>query len=155
MTAHLGSDAPELPEHLYRWLESGLLRVSREFDAALAQSPDQASTRAIATIGHRRLRILQLIPPAGIRQQALAARALVTKQAIADLIDNLAADGMVTRTPDPDDGRAWLVLRTPAGQRVSDAADAAMAEIERTLAHQVGEGPYSVFLSVLRELGAG
>ncbi len=138
-------DEAELPEHLYRWLESVLLRVSREFDAVV----DDEVTR----IGHRRLRIVQLIPPGGIRQQALAERALVTKQAIAELIDNLEADGLVLRTPDPADGRAWLVLRTEAGDRISDAADRAVAEVERRLAHDVGAARYAEFLTVLQTIG--
>ena len=135
----------ELPEHLYRWLESVLLRVSREFDAVI----DDDVTR----IGHRRLRILQLVPPGGIRQQALAERALVTKQATATLVDHLETDGLVLRTPDPGDGRAWLVLRTEAGDRISDAADRAMDVVEQTLAHDVGAVRYAEFLTVLKTIG--
>ncbi len=138
-------DGTDLPSHLYRWLESGLLRVSREFDAA--------SDPVVTGVGHRRLRILQLIPADGIRQTALAERALVTKQAITDLVDNLQADGLVTRASDPADGRAWVVVRTEAGDKVNEAADRAMAQVERTLADEVGEGRYATFLEVLRQFG--
>ncbi|WP_372727742.1 MarR family winged helix-turn-helix transcriptional regulator [Nocardioides sp.] len=138
-------DETALPQHLYRWLESVLLRVSREFDAVIDHE--------VARLGHRRLRIVQLIPPGGIRQQALAERALVTKQAIATLVDHLETDGLVLRTPDPEDGRAWLVRRTEAGDRISDAADRAMVEVEQRLARDVGATRYAEFRSALETIG--
>ena len=58
------------------------------------------------------------------------------------------------RTPDPADGRAWLVLRTEAGDRVSDAADRAMArgraDARRTMWRAVR---YAEFLTVLKTIG--
>jgi DNA-binding MarR family transcriptional regulator len=106
-------------------------------------------------VGLRRLRILQLVPPDGARQKDLAERALVTKQAIAELIDALEQDGLVERTPDPRDGRAWLVVRSAEGRRVCAAMDQAMATVEGELARDLGAARYVGFLDVLRELGAG
>ncbi len=134
-----------LPDHLLRWLEAVQRRVTYELDLVL---DDEARA-----VGPRRLRILQLVPPAGIRQQDLADRALVTKQAIAELIDTLEATDLVERTPDPRDGRAWLILRTAYGNQVCASLDTAMVQVEETLLSTVGGAAYRTFLDVLRTLG--
>lgn len=135
----------DLPDHLFRWLEAVQRRVSHELDLVLDD--------AARTVGPRRLRILQLVPAAGARQQDLAERALVTKQAMAELIAALETAGLVERRPDPRDGRAWLVVRSPDGDRVSASLDAAMTRVEATLRHAVGRDRYATFVEVLRDLG--
>src|SRR6478609_174629 len=138
-------DRDDEHQHLFRWMEYGLRRVSREFDAVI----DDEVTR----VGHRRLRILQLIPHDGVRQKELAERALVTKQAIAELVDALETDGFVERRPDPSDGRAWLVVRTAAGDRANETADRAMRTVEEILAQDIGEENYARFIDALRAIG--
>jgi DNA-binding MarR family transcriptional regulator len=139
--------ADGLPDHLLRWLEAAQRRVA----VALDESADDA----VRDVPQRRLRILQLVPPGGARQKDLAERALVTKQAIAELVDALEADGLVERTPDPTDGRAWLVVRSARGQRVSDALDSAMRDVEADLAATLGAAHYETFKDALRRIGAG
>ncbi len=134
-----------LPDHLFRWLEAVQRRVAHELDLVL---DDEARA-----VGPRRLRILQLVPAGGARQQDLADRALVTKQAIAELIDALEGAGLVERTPDPRDGRAWLVVRSAYGNQVSASLDTAMVRVEETLRSAVGVGGYATFVDVLRTLG--
>src|SRR4051812_45408676 len=107
----IGSDVG-LPDHLLRWLEAAQRRV--------AVALDQTADDIVRQVPQRRLRILQLIPLEGTRQKDLAERALVSKQAIAELVDALETDELVERKPDPSDGRAWLVVRSDLGQRVSD-----------------------------------
>src|SRR4051812_43405277 len=123
-----GSD--DLPDHLLRWLEAAQRRVAVALDASVDE--------AVRRVPQRRLRILQLVPRDGARQKDLAERALVTKQALAELVDALEADGLVERKPDPKDGRAWLVTRSARGQRVSDGLDAAMRAVEDDLAETLG-----------------
>ena len=135
-----------LPDHLLRWLEAAQRRVAAGLDATADDTVRQ--------IPQRRLRILQLVPPEGARQKDLAERALVTKQAIAELVDALEADGLVERTPDPSDGRAWLVVRSALGQRVSDSLDLAMRAVEEEFAQILGAERYESFKDVLRRLGA-
>src|SRR6478752_35348 len=125
---------PGLPDHLLRWLEAAQRRVANGLDAA--------ADDAVKQVPQRRLRILQLVPPEGARQKDLAERALVSKQALAELVDALEADGLVERTPDPRDGRAWLVVRSARGRRVSESLDAAMRDVEDELARAVGAESY-------------
>jgi DNA-binding MarR family transcriptional regulator len=134
-TATMAHHAPEPPpDHVLVLLEGLQRRLAGELEATL---PDDARR-----LGPRRLRILQLIPPAGATQAALAERALVSKQAVAGLVDALEADGLVERRPDPADGRAWIVARTRRGARMHAAVNAAMAEVERGLAAELGAADY-------------
>jgi DNA-binding MarR family transcriptional regulator len=133
-----------LPAHVFGLLEALQRHVADELAAVLPE--------ATREVGLRRLRVLQLIPREGARQKDLAERALVTKQAIAELVDALEADGLVERTPDPQDGRAWLVLRTPAGEDVSASLDAGLREVEDRLARAVGPERYASFRAVLQDI---
>lgn len=134
-----------VPQHLYRWLESTQRRIAAELDGVSGED--------IKRVGLRRLRVLQLIRPEGSRQQQLAEDALISKQAIADFVDALQVDGLVERTPDPSDGRAWRVVRTPAGEQLNDELNAAIATVEVRLAQSVGSARYQDFMDVLRDLG--
>jgi DNA-binding MarR family transcriptional regulator len=51
----------------------------------------------------------------GTRATEIARRAGITKQAVGQLVDDLARLGMLERAPDPDDGRAQLVRFTDEG----------------------------------------
>src|SRR4030095_11242930 len=57
-------------------------------------------------------RLLPHISPEGTR---LAERVGITKQAVGKLVDDLEAQGVVVREPDPDDGRALRVRYTDRG----------------------------------------
>lgn len=136
----------DLPDHVFRWLEAVQRRVARELGPRLDDTG--------RAVGPRRLRVLQLIPHAGIRQTELAARALVTKQALGQVIDGLEADGLVDRTLDPLDGRAWLVVLSPTGEKVAASFDQAMADVEVELAKVAGPKDFATFMAVLRKLGS-
>ena len=136
----------DLPDHVLRWLEATERRIARELEPRLGPAEQ--------SLWPRRLRVLQLVPTAGIRQTELARRALVTKQALGALVDTLETDGFLERSPDPDDARAWIVRPTAAGRRVAASFDRALRAVEADLAEAVGAQDYAVFLSVLRRLGA-
>ena len=142
-----GSPPPidTLPQHVYRWLEAAERRVAAELDSVAGDD--------VKRVGYRRLRILQFIDPDGTRQQELAERAQMTKQAMADFIDDLEADGLVERTPDPTDGPAWRIVRTKAGDDLNVELNAAIWTAELHLSRVVGAKRYAVFMDVLRDLG--
>ena len=91
----------------------------RAYDAAVAAgavgvTPTQA-------------RLMAQIDPDGTRVVGLAARARITKQSAAFLVDQLERAGYVVRVADPHDGRAKLVRLTPHARAFGDAADAEVA----------------------------
>jgi DNA-binding MarR family transcriptional regulator len=133
------------PDHVFRWLEATETRVARELEPKLDDLQ--------RALWPRRIRILQLIPASGIRQTELASRAMITKQALGALIDGLEEEGLVERTLDTSDGRAWLVVLSPTGQKVTSSFDESLAEVEDKLTELVGPKDYATFMSVLRKLG--
>ena len=68
------------------------------------------------------------LAPAGATVSELAVHLGVTRQAAAQLVDELVTRGYVTRRPHPHDGRAQLIVLTERGWACTRAADAAAAE---------------------------
>jgi DNA-binding MarR family transcriptional regulator len=59
--------------------------------------------------------LLEHIDLGGTRLTEIARRAGVSKQAVGQLVDELEAQGIVVRQPDPDDARAQRVMFTDDG----------------------------------------
>jgi DNA-binding MarR family transcriptional regulator len=80
----------------------------------------------------------------GTRLTELARRAGVTKQAIMVVVDDLEVQGLVRRTPDPDDGRAKVVRLTARGRTCAAECRRAIAAVQararRTLGGRRHEG---------------
>jgi long-chain acyl-CoA synthetase len=62
------------------------------------------------------------------RPSRISSELLLTKPTISAVLDGLAAAGLITREPDPEDGRMIRLAPTTKGRRAHRAADAAMAE---------------------------
>jgi DNA-binding MarR family transcriptional regulator len=91
----------------------------RAYDAAVAAgATDVTPTQA---------RMMAQVDPGGTRVVTLAARARITKQSAAFLVDQLERAGYVERVADPHDGRAKLVRLTPHARAIGEAADAEVA----------------------------
>ena len=97
-----------------------------QFEAAKRASTGQLLLKAARLLDEMALQRIRAMPGAmpirpahsrlfphlsseGIRSTELAARLGVTKQAIAPLVADLVAWGLVEQVPDPSDGRARLV----------------------------------------------
>jgi|SRR5579862_3611036 len=69
----------------------------------------------------------------GTRITALAARAEMSKQAMAEIVDECAAMGLVRRTPDQNDRRAKIVQLTSRGLRLMKTVRAALASAQQEM----------------------
>ena len=82
--------------------------------------------------------VFQYLDETGTTVSALAARAQITKQAMAELVHYLEARGYVVREPDPHDRRAKLVLPTARGREVIAIAQALVPQVESRIAAVLG-----------------
>jgi DNA-binding MarR family transcriptional regulator len=79
------------------------------------------------------------LAPGGATITQLAEHLDVTRQAAAQLVDELIAKGYVQRSRHPDDARARLITLTGKGWACTQAAEAAMADAVRPWAAILGE----------------
>ena len=79
------------------------------------------------------------LAPDGATITQLAEHLGVTRQAAAQIVDELIAKGYVRRSRHPEDARARLITLTGRGWACTRAAEAAMAETVRPWAAILGE----------------
>jgi DNA-binding MarR family transcriptional regulator len=82
--------------------------------------------------------VFQHLDETGTTVSALAERAQITKQAMAELVHYLEARGYVLRKPDPDDRRAKLVLPTERGREVVAIAQDLVPQLEDRITRTLG-----------------
>ncbi len=75
----------------------------------------------------------------GTRLTVIAARAMMTKPGMMDLVDKAEAAGLVDRHPDPIDGRAKIVMFTPAGLCLLERLRAGIEAAEARMKAIIGE----------------
>lgn len=148
-----------MPEHLPLlpqddgWRQTHLGRLMghalRRFDARvlqlMAHNPEVplalSNLAARDQISAAHIHITRHLSLQGDRLGDLAQRVGMSKQAMADLVDQCVAWGLVTRTPDPRDGRARRVCFTPVGlawlQGFRDAVAQAETEFRAEVGHDV------------------
>ena len=90
----------------------------------------------------------------GIRLTDLAARAQMTPQSMAELVDDLVEAGLLERGPDPTDRRAKLIVFTERGLDAVQIALDAIVDLERDLAQRLGRTRLHELQATLRELAA-
>jgi DNA-binding MarR family transcriptional regulator len=79
----------------------------------------------------------------------------MTKQAMANLVDQCGAWGLIERQPDPLDGRARRVVFTSTGKHWLAAFERAVAQAEAEFRQQVGDDVTAVVAIGLETYGAG
>ena len=92
------------------------------------------------------------LAPTGATVSELATHLGVTRQAAAQLVDELVAKGYVERRRHPDDGRAQLITLTERGWACTRAADAAATETVGTWAAVLGEERLRAIRDALTEI---
>jgi DNA-binding MarR family transcriptional regulator len=88
----------------------------------------------------------------GSRLTDLAERAMLTKQSMQYLVDDLERLGYVERVPDPADRRAKLVRLTPRGRESTQAARESMAAVEADWQRRLGKRKMAHLRQLLEEL---
>jgi DNA-binding MarR family transcriptional regulator len=113
--------------------------------------------RRVAAAGYEGLRpshgcIFRYLDAEGSRLSELADKSGMTKQAFGEHVANVEALGYLVRIPDPEDGRAKLVLPTQRGREVLLLGAQVFADLEREWAAAIGEDRIAALRETLEEI---
>ena len=113
----------------------------------------------LARHGHHAVRpahsaVFEHIDRDGTTVSALAQRAQMTKQAMAELVQHLERHGYVVRVPDPTDRRAKLVTLTDTGWEIIHIAEGLLPEAEQHLIDAIGRDRLEALRHDLRVIRA-
>jgi DNA-binding MarR family transcriptional regulator len=125
------------------------LRLFRE--QLLAES-EQAAEQAGVQLRMAHLHVFGNIRAEGTRLTDLAAWAGMTRPSMAELVDELEAQGLVERRSDPTDGRAKLVVLTTSGWDAINTGRAIIARIEANYAERIGLRQFEAMCWALQDL---
>ena len=159
--------APSAPGADDRWRQTHLGRLMgsalRRFDARVLQlmahnvevplALSNLAARDQVTAAH--VHITRHLALQGDRLTDLAQRAGMTKQSMAQLVDQCEAWGLVTRGPDPHDARARRVLFTPTGLAWLQGFRDAVAQAEAEFRAEVGDDVATVVAIGLEAYAGG
>jgi DNA-binding MarR family transcriptional regulator len=100
----------------------------------------------------RALAVLSVIDGIPIRQ--LAVYAVTEQSTLSRALDQLAAEGLIRRAPDPDDSRATRVQITDAGRAAFDALWPHMAAAYARMFRGIPEDERRAFVATLQKIHA-
>jgi DNA-binding MarR family transcriptional regulator len=104
----------------------------------LAQFESRMIGAGYPWFGEARAGVLLHLTAYGTPQSHLVSRMRISKQAVQQLVDQLVADGIVERRPDPADKRGKLLFFTPKGRKLLDDANRIKLEIEGEYRERLG-----------------
>jgi DNA-binding MarR family transcriptional regulator len=126
-----------------------LLQAQRTFNN---QAIEKLRQRGYQGLGVAHTALLPHLDLDGTRITVLAERAGMTKQGMGQLVADLERQGLVTRKPDPADGRATLVQFTDAGWAYLRDAHEVKKELEADYAQILGASGLAELRSLLTAL---
>lgn len=97
-------------------------------------------------------RVFQRISPEGSRLTDLADQAQVSKQSAGSMVDQLERLGYVRRAPDPQDGRARLIMIEGRGLRVLEIVQETLDEILVEWKTYLGTRNFTLLQQILDQL---
>ena len=145
---HLG----RLLGHAMRRFDARVLQLmARDVEVPLALSNLAARDK----VGAAHIHITRHLSLAGDRLTDLAEKAGMSKQAMADLVAQCEAWGLVTRVPDPHDARAKRVRFTEVGLAWLQAFHSAVSQAEAEFRAEVGDDIATVVALGLEAYASG
>lgn len=121
-------------------------------DLTIAQLHRRLHEEGFEGVRFRHGSVFQFIDPEGSRLTVLAERSGFSKQAIAEVVDELERFGYVERTADPADRRAKLIRLTERGRAGQLAAARILGDMERMWAGHLGRDGIDMLRRTLEEI---
>ncbi|MDF2115578.1 MarR family transcriptional regulator [Roseiarcaceae bacterium H3SJ34-1] len=134
---------PELIDHLGWRLWRAARLWKAEFDRRMAE-------RGLSWYSESRASLMAQIGSDGIRQSLLVRRMGLTKQAVQQIIDELVAEGVVLRQPDPADSRGRIIALTARGIGAVRAANEVKQDIDAAQRLKLGGKRFDALMETLR-----
>ena len=129
--------------HIGHWMRLALEQFDARVMHLVALHPavplGLSNLAAKGQVGAAHIHITRHLAQGGSRLTDLANRAGMTKQAMGTLVDQCEAWGMVSREPDPADGRARQVRFTDTGLAWLNAYRDAVAQTESEMRLAIGD----------------
>ena len=94
--------------------------------------------------------LLPLFEQDGLRMSEIAARARLTKQTMTTLVRLCERDGLVVRTTDPSDGRAFRIQLTDRAHAFKPVADEILAELDAKVLTTLGARRQQTLVQALK-----
>src|SRR3954465_9282392 len=138
-------DRPLGSRNLGPLLRDPWLELNARLNAAVAERGFEDLRPALSVV-------FQHLRDEGSRVTDIAERAQLTKQTVVYLVNELEALGYVERIPDPQDGRAKLVMAHARGRAGGEEARRVAAEIERDWTALIGAKRMRELRELLGEL---
>ena len=115
---------------------------------------EDVAARGFPFFAEARSEVLAQVPAEGLPQAALAPRMGMSKQAVQQFIDQLVADGVVTREANPIDKRLKTIRLTELGLRARQEADRIRQSIDADIRVAIGDKGYRRLRKTLRKMVA-
>jgi DNA-binding MarR family transcriptional regulator len=96
--------------------------------------------------------LVPLFEEEGLRMGELGRRARLAKQTMTTMVHLLERDGLVSREPDPSDGRASLVSLTPRARRFRPVAEEVLRELDELVRSRLSEAQRVALNRALKEV---
>jgi DNA-binding MarR family transcriptional regulator len=129
--------------------QEALLNVLRTADALMHRLTAVLKPFNLSHNQYNVLRILRGAGADGLACQDVAERMITRDPDITRLLDRLEARGLVTRARDHKDRRVVVARITPEGERLLEALDQPIAEVDRQRLQHLGEQRLRTLIQLL------
>jgi DNA-binding MarR family transcriptional regulator len=129
--------------------QEALLNLLRTADALMQRIAAVLKPFKLSHSQYNVLRILRGAGPEGLACREIAERMINRDPDITRLLDRLEARGLVTRRRDEKDRRVVTACITSEGQRLLEALDKPMAEVDRRPLQYLGEQRLRMLIELL------
>jgi DNA-binding MarR family transcriptional regulator len=118
----------------------------RMFEARIVERLHEAG-RTELSVTH--INLTRNLDEGGTRLTELARRASMTKQSMSELVDQVEHSGLITRRPDPTDGRAKLICFTDDGLEWLEAFHQALNAADAEMRDRIGSETVDLMVELL------